>query len=112
MACVQTRLDAQSGFAQLVIFDASYTDILATITLQKPSFSLSGGVLTMLGVPLSCICAKSGTAALAQLQDGNSTWWVEGLTVGTSGTDIVLNSVSLVAGQVTTVTGVALTAAP
>jgi hypothetical protein len=111
MACILTRLDAQVGSAQLVIFTAAYATILATIILPKPSFTLSGGVLTLNGAPLSAVCALSGTAALAQFQDSNATWWVQGLTVGTSAADIILNSVSLVAGQVATCTGAALTAA-
>jgi len=67
MACVQTRLDAQSGSLSSHLRCELY-GYPRDDHLQKPSFSLSGGVLTMLGVPLSCICAKSGTAALAQLQ--------------------------------------------
>ena len=114
MAVIQSLLDAQTNPAQLVIFSSGYAAILATITLGKPSFTNIVGVLTLNGVPLSCIAANNGTAALAQLQDGNSTWVVEGLTCGTSGSgcDLILNSTTVVAGQVTSVTGLVITAAP
>jgi hypothetical protein len=111
MQAVATRLDAQAGPAQIVIFTAAYATVLATIILPKPSFTLASGVLTLNGVPLSAVCSNTGTAALAQFQDSNATWWVQGLTVGTSVADIILNSISLVSGQVATLTGAALTAA-
>jgi hypothetical protein len=105
-------IDAQSSYAKLVVFTSAYGLVLATITLQKPSFVMSVGVLTMQGVPLSAIASNSGTAALAQLQDSAGTWWVQGLTVGTSATDIILNSTSITSGQTVTITSATVTAAP
>lgn len=108
---VITALDG-IGNAKLVLFDAGYTHVIVTITLAKPSFVLSAGVLTLQGTPLSGVAVASFTAVLAQLQDSAGTWWVQGLTVGTSGTDIVLNSNVIVSGQTLTVSSGTITAAP
>ena len=47
MTCVITRLDAQSGVAKIEICTAAYATVLSTISLQKPSFTESGGVITV-----------------------------------------------------------------
>jgi len=111
MTAVITALDG-AGTPKMVIYNAAYALALVTITLAATSFSMSAGVLTLLGVPISGVVANTGTAALAQFQDGASTWWIEGLTVGTTGTDIIVNSTSLTAGQTLTVTAGLITAAP
>jgi len=71
---------------------AGMAQVLVVLTLAKPSFIESGGVLTMAGAPRSGTAALTGTAAAARIKDGGGTVVVSGLTVGTSGTDIVLNS--------------------
>lgn len=100
MVAVITKLDAGSSFAFMEICSSSYAAILATLVLPKPSFAESGGVLTMLGVPVADLAAdNTGTAAIARVKDSDGNVIVSGLTVGTSATDIVLNAVSLTAGQ-------------
>jgi len=103
---IGTSVDANSGFGQLVIGTASLsgaTGVLVTITLQKPSFSYFGVTATMLGVPLSAVATATGTAAMAYLSDSAGTVIISGLTVGTSGTDIMLVSASISAGQTVTI---------
>ena len=65
-----------------------------TITLADPSFTESGGVITMAGAPKSGVAGASGTAAVARIKDGGGTTKVNNLTVGTAGSDINLNSTS------------------
>jgi hypothetical protein len=103
-------VDANSSFGKLVIGTAGMAAVLATITLLKPSFSISGGVATLLGVPLSATASGTGTAAAAQLQDSAGNAIGSGLTVGTSGTDIVINAVAISSGQTVTITAGAITA--
>lgn len=106
-------VDSNSSFGTLVIGTSGLTGatgVLATITLQKPSFSISGGVATLLGVPLSATASATGTAALANLRDSAGNTIASGMTVGTSGTDVVLNSVSISSGQTITVTSGTITA--
>jgi hypothetical protein len=74
--------------------------VLATIALSDPSGTKSSRVLTFSGFPKSDSAADaSGTAAAARIRDSNNTDIITGLTVGTSGTDIVLDSTSITAGR-------------
>lgn len=101
-----TSVDANSSFGQIVIGTSSLsggTGVLATITLPKPSFSIASGVATLLGVPLSASASATGTAAKAEIRDSAGTTIVSGLTVGTTGSDINLNSTSISSGQTVTI---------
>jgi len=110
MQATLDRIDNHASPAVLRIYSAAFAAILAEIALPDPSFSLSGAVLTMLGVPLSDTSANNtGTAALARIQDGGGTTIVDNLSVGTSSTDIVLNSTTVTTGQTVTITGGTIT---
>jgi hypothetical protein len=105
-------VDSGAGFGQLVIGTAALsgaTGVLATITLQKPSVTISGGVATIAGVPLSATASASGTAAKAELRDSAGNVIISGLTVNTSAADIILNSTTISSGQTTTLTGGTMT---
>ena len=111
---VITALDAQSGNATLEICSAAYASVLAIVPLNKPSWAVSGGagLLTMQGVPVSCVSAgNSGTAALARLKDSAGTVWIQSLTCGVGSGDIQLNSLSITAGQTVTITSATITPA-
>lgn len=98
LTAVVNLIDAGSGAGVLVIGTSSLsgsTGVLATITLQKPSFSVSGGVMTLNGTP-SALISAAGAAALAELRDSNSNTVVSGLTVGTSATDIIVGTTTFV----------------
>ena len=99
MTCIITRLDAQSGNAILKIGTSGMAATLASVTLAKPSATVSGGVLTFSGLPKTATATGAGTAANAQLTDSAGTVWVDGLTVGTSGTDIIIDNTSIAVGQ-------------
>jgi hypothetical protein len=101
------NVDGGPSFGLLVIGTASLTGatgVLATITLQKPSYSVSGRTATLLGTPLSNTASATGTAALAELRDSTGVARVTGLTVATSGANINLGSVSITSGQTVTIT--------
>ena len=83
----------------LVIGTASMATVLATITLQNPAGVASGTAFTISGVPLSSTATGTGTAAAAEFRNNAGTVVVSGLTVGTSGTDIIINSASITTGQ-------------
>lgn len=102
-------VDGGSSFGTLVIGIAGMASVLATITLQKPSFTIASKVATLAGVPLSTSATGTGTAAAAQFVDSASNVIISGLTVGTSATDIVLNSTSISIGQTVTVTSGTIT---
>jgi hypothetical protein len=110
MQSVLDDIDNNASAAHLKIYNAAFATLLADITLPKPSFSRSAAVLTLLGVPLSDVSAdNTGTAALARIVDGAGTTIVDNLSVGTSGADIILNSVSITAGQTVTITAGTIT---
>lgn len=72
------------------------TGVLCTVTLSStPPFSIASKVATLSGVPLSATPSANGTAALAELRDSASNSVITGLTVGTSGTDIIVSTTSL-----------------
>ncbi len=116
MTAVISALDTPSGFAHLSIYTAAYATLLVNIILPKPSFLLTSGVLTLLGVPLNGTAIANGTAALAQLKDGtqstNVAFHVQGLTVGTSSADIVVNATNIISGEIVTIVSGTITAAP
>jgi hypothetical protein len=89
------------------------TGILAQIALPTTPFVVSGSgtvIATLQGVPLSDTSADAtGTAAKAEIRNNSGTVIVSGLTVGTSGTDIILTSTSITATQTVTVTSGVIT---
>src|SRR6185437_1760170 len=94
-------VDGGPGFGQLVIGTAALsgaTGVLATVTLQKPSFSFAYGIATMLGAPLSASVTATGAAALAELRDSTGATKVSGLTVGVSIANVDLSTTALQLG--------------
>jgi hypothetical protein len=83
---------------------SSATGVLATVDLPTTPFSISGGVATLQGVPLSTTASATGTAAKAELRDNAGNVIVSGLTVGASGTHVTLPSTSIVSGEDVVVT--------
>lgn len=112
MSAVVSAIDAQTTFGYLEIGTASMAVVLVTITFQKPSFTESAGVITMAGAPKSGVAAQTGTAAAARIKDSAGNIQVQNLTVGTSGTDIVLNSTAISTGQTVTLNSATITHSP
>jgi hypothetical protein len=107
---MQLVIDYTAG--KLVIGTSSLsgaTGVLATIALSTTPFTLSTGVITLSGVPLSVAASATGTAAKAEIRDNADTTVVSGLTVGTSGSDINLTSTSVTSGQTVTITSGTIT---
>lgn len=108
---VLAAIDAGSGAGKLKIGTSAMGTVLATLTLADPCGSVSGDVLTLDTSPaLSDSSAdNSGTAAAATITDSDDNVIVSGLTVGTSGTNIILDSVAITAGQTVSITSATLT---
>lgn len=103
MQAVADQIDVGTGAGKLKIRDGS-NNILATFTLTDPCGSVSGSVLTLDFDPdISATASATGTAANAIITDSADNTKVSGLTVGTSGTDIVLTSTSITSGQTVTI---------
>ncbi len=100
-------IDSGAGFAD-ILFETAADAEVATIILQNPSFTESGGVLTMAGAPISDASATGGTVAQFTLQDRDSADILEG-TVATSGGDINLTSLIVVATEEVELTSFSIT---
>ena len=110
MTAVRDQIDAGTGAGILQIGTTGMATILAEITLNDPSGTISGSVLTLSGFPKSDTSANAtGTAAAARVRDSSGADVITGLTVGTSGTDVVLDSVSITIGQTLTINSATFT---
>jgi hypothetical protein len=103
MQLVIGALDANIAPAVLEIGTGSMALVLASIVLSKASFSEAGGTITMIGTPKTATAAASGAAAAARLKDGGGNIVISGLTVSTSGADVVLNATAISVGQSVTI---------
>lgn len=115
---VQTDLDAQSTPGVLNIYSGtrpatggalSGNTLLATVTFSKPSApAASNGVLTFNAIAADNSAAATGTATWARATDGAGNF-VFDANVGTSGSDINLNSTSITAGGIVSITSATIT---
>ena len=103
MVAVRDQIDAGGAAGKLEICSAGYASILATITLGYSGNStgtVTDGVLTLAGFPRSDVSAdNTGTAAVARIRTSANADVITGLTVGLTGSDINLDSLSITAGQ-------------
>jgi len=109
MEAVKTAIDAGSGAGKLKIYTSGGGTLLATLTLSDPCGTVSGDVLTLSAITSDTSADATGTAAEAKITTSADADVVTGLTVGTSGTNIVLNTVSIVAGATVAMTSGTLT---
>lgn len=106
-ARMQAVITALGSGAVLVIGTSTLsgsTGVLATVTLANPAFTTSNGVMTMGGLPRTATASATGTAAKAELRTSGGVTIISGLTVGTSGTDVVINATAVSTGQTVQVT--------
>ena len=113
MTAVRDQIDAGGAAGKLEIGTASMATVLATITLGYSGAStgtVSGSVLTLAGFPRSDTAADAtGTAAAARIRTSANADVITGLTVGTSGSDINLDSTSITTGQNVTINSATIT---
>jgi hypothetical protein len=99
--------------AVLEIGTSAMGAVLATINLGNPiaGAATGAGVLSLSGFPRSDTAADAtGTAAAARIRTASGgTDIITGLTVGTSGSDINLDSVSITTGQTVTINSATIT---
>jgi len=97
-ARTQVVIDAIGPAGILAIQKSDGTD-LALIPCANPSFTQVNGVMTYNGVPRTVNAVGAGNAAKAEFRHSSGTVVLSGLTVGTAGTDIIINAVSITVGQ-------------
>ena len=109
MTAVRDAIDGGPAAGVLEICTTAYTTVLATITLNDPSGTVSSGVLTFSGTPIAATASNNGTAALARLKDSTGAVVCDGLTVGTSGTNVIVNTVTFSSGGAVSLTSATIT---
>lgn len=105
-ARLQAVVDAiDAGSAGKLKLYTSGDSLLATFTLADPCATVSGDTLTFDFDPdISATASGTGAAAKATITTSADAVIVSGLTVGTSGADIIVDSTSITSGQTVTLT--------
>lgn len=109
MQAVADKIDAGSGPGKLEIGTAGMAVVLATIILSDPCGVVTGDVLALSGFPKSDNADANGTAAAARVRDSDNNDVITGLSVGTSGADVNLNSTNISVGQAVTINSATIT---
>jgi hypothetical protein len=109
MQAVANTVDGGTAGGKLKIRDGANA-VLATITLTDPCGAVAGDVLTFDFDPdISTTATATGTAANAIITDSADVTVVSGLTVGTTGTDVILDSTSITINQTVVITAGTIT---
>jgi hypothetical protein len=85
------------------------TGVLVTFALGTTPGTVAGSVFTISGTPLTATASGTGTAAVGEIRNNAGTVIVSGLTVGTSGTDIIINATAISTGQFITLSSATIT---
>lgn len=106
MQATADQIDGGAGAGKLKLFTAADA-LIVTLTLADPCGTAAAGVLTLdLDPDITAAAGASGTATKATLTTSADVDCVTGLTVGTSGTDVILDNNVIASGQnVTIATG-------
>ena len=103
MVATRDQMDAGGAAGKLEIGTTGMAQILATVTLGYPGTStgtVSGAVLSLAGFPKEVNASSTGIAAEARIRTSANVDVMTGLTVGTSGTDVIIDNTSLATGQI------------
>jgi len=110
MQAVLDAINAGAGAGKLEIGTAAMATVLATLTLSDPAGGApAAGVLTLTMPKSDTSADATGTAAAARIRDSNDADVVTGLTVGLSAADVILDSLSITAGQTVTINSATIT---
>lgn len=96
--------------AQIKLYTAAYATLLGTLTCSATLGTVTTGVLTFNAITSDSSADADGVFALARIYKSDGTTMVmEGLTVGTAGTNIVMTAASAVTGAVISMSSAAIT---
>lgn len=115
---ITTAIDAGAGAGKLNIYDGTrpakggaVTTLLAELTFSDPSSAAAAaGVLTANSINQDASANATGTATWFRVTDSDDNFILDG-DVGTSGSDLNLNTVAIVIAQPVSVTAFAITGA-
>ena len=110
------RADQITSFAgtsaKIRIYTAAYATALCDVVCNATAFAAaaSGGVLTLNAMTGPGTATGAGVAAIARIYKSDGTTMVmEGLTVGTSATNIVITNTTIAVNDTVTVTSATIT---
>jgi hypothetical protein len=109
MTAVRDAIDAGSGPGTLEIGTTAMGTVLAVLTFSDPCGTVSGDVLTFSAITQDSSADATGTAAEARIKDSTGSVVISGLSVGTSGTNIIMSSTSITSGSPVPLTSATLT---
>lgn len=108
-ARAQAIVTEAGATAKLTVYTAAYGAVLYTSTCAATLGTVTTGVLTFSAVG-SATATGAGTAAIARLfKTDGTTMVIEGLTVGTSGTNIVITNAVIAINDVVTTSAATIT---
>ena len=113
---VTAAVDGGAGAGLLRIYDGTRpasggtaTTLLAELTLSDPSFgAAASGVITANSITGDTSANATGTATWFRIVDSNGTFIIDG-SVGTSGSDLNLDAVSITTGDTVNVSSLTIT---
>lgn len=100
---VMTALRDLVADGSLEIGTSGMGTVLATFGLSASGGSVSGPDWTLAFDSDTVVSTATGTAASARIKDSSGTVQITGLTVATSGADIIVNQTDIAIGQYVTV---------
>lgn len=109
MNSVLTDMDSGAGPATLEIGTTGFASVLLTFTLSDPSATVSGDVLTLSGMPKNANASAGGVAAEARIKESGGQVVTSGLTVGTSGANIIISNTTITNGAAYSLTAGTIT---
>lgn len=109
MTAVRDAIDGGSAAGKINIYTSAYGTLLVSIALADPSGTIANGALTFSGMPKTGTATGAGNAAIAKILDSDNTVIADGLTVGTNGTDIVIDNVNIAVDQTVNITAGTIT---
>ena len=96
--------------AQIKLYTSAYATLLGTLTCSATLGTVTTGVLTFNAITQDSSADATGTFALARIYKSDGTTMViEGLTVGTGGTDIVMNAAASTIGAAISMSSAVIT---
>lgn len=96
--------------AQIKFYTAAYATLLGTLTCSATLGTVTNGVLTFNVITQDSAADATGTFALARIYKSDGTTMVmEGMTVGTAATDIIMNAAAATIGAVISMSSAVIT---
>lgn len=109
MTAVKTDIDSGGAAGSIEIGTTGMGTVLAVLPLSYPCGTVTSGVLTFSAITSDSAADATGTAAEARIKNSAGTAIVTGLTVGTSGANINLNTTSITTGGAVSLSSGSLT---